>query len=383
MAFRKYHVPTRFPAAITFRRDGLEFDFRVASPEAFEAFKMNVGSLDGTALKTLDKERGEAGVDENDLKSVLTDGAEWREKRQLEADGPEEVCARDGKKFQPVLIPWKNNTTGEEGVGGNFRSAKAEEIEKYPAAVQTLATDLTDRLFREDQKERGLPETGIPDGLTTRALAMCESCRKFELEASREAAQEDPENKKKLVRIRPSFYKPRGEMVAALLGRDAIINEAISRRERREAFDTVTGIRRTGDRGRDYRGGGPSDRPRPELAEWNGARFHKQTVDALGQAVSDGRLENSLQALMGLSIAQLVSLGIASDESKAAGVLRAATRGAEYLERRTRTEAAAGTSGVEIGVQVRHKAEQREHGGDNRRPRGKKNRRSDRYAEAE
>lgn len=294
MAFQKQRAfraePKTYPAAVTFHREQYDFDLTLADQAAYKAFFSNVRNLDGAVLKTV---AAEGPVTEEGLQSSLVASAEWREPRTFESDGPEVNCVRCGTKFQPVLIPWRDEDSGAEGVGGNYRTAKAEEVEALPADVQATIEALTASVLGSAGKD------GIPSGLVVRVVVLCQNCRVREF-------------KQGISRAR--FYRTRENIVDALFERDAVISTAIAARTRRTAFDNAFQRRDRGAR----------DNERRELVSWNRVLVEPRTAATLKAKVASGDLDDSAQALADLSETELISMGVVPHENAASAVLRRA-----------------------------------------------------------
>lgn len=283
--------PKSYPAAVTFCRDLYDFDLNLSDQAAWKAFFANVRNLDGAALKGL---VAQGPVTVEGLRQSLTKGAEWREPTTFEPDGPKVNCVRCGTEFQPVLIPWKDENSGAEGVGGNYRTAKADEVKALSTGVQAYIETLTESVLKDAGNE------GLPAGLTTRVIATCQNCRLLEFKRGTSRAR---------------FYRMREGIVDVLFERDAVISAVIAARERRDAYDHAFPS---------WHDRGGRDNERREFVSWNGVLVEPRTATILKAKVASGDLANSAEALAALSETELVAMGIVFHENAAAAVLRRA-----------------------------------------------------------
>ncbi len=299
MAYQKRHDPTRFPYITEARLhtgiSSIEFPIAFATADAFMAFKMNAKNLDAIALRDVAKERREAGVTIDDVKATLKEGAEFIAKVELEADTDKKVlCVRCTKEFQPVRKPRANG-----GFSGNFRTLKAEEVAKLDEVRQTIASVIT---------AWALNVEAVPADMKPRAVPVCTDCKRYETETLvREKAWLEREGSDR----RPFFppYLIATDLQDALYARDSVIKNAINRK----TYDEVVGHR--GDRRpatTDNRGAGNGrgDRPRGPRSKWNGVELFPSVTETLVHLVAEGKLGDSIEALLAMAPAELEALGV-------------------------------------------------------------------------
>lgn len=303
MAYQKRQEPTRFPYVTEVRVhtgvSPIAFPAAFADADAFTAFKMNAKNLDAITLRDLAKERREAGLTLEDVKSVVKEGATFIAKVELEHDTDADVtCVRCLKLFMPVRKPRTNG-----GFSGNFRTLKAEEVAKLDEVRQRIATEFT---------AWALNVEAVPVDLKTRAVPVCTECKRHETEGLvREKARLEREGSD-----RKPFFPPyliAGDVQDALYARDSAITNAINRK----TYDQVVG--HSGDRrpaNNDNRGtgNGRGDRPRGPRKSWNGVELFPNVADTLVRLVTEGILGNSdvsaVEALMTMSPAELEAHGL-------------------------------------------------------------------------
>ncbi len=322
---KRYHkqaTPTRFPAVVTFQRGDLEFEFRVKTLEAHEAFKLNARNINGGALRAIAERVGNGGLESEQIREALDATAQWREKLEFKPDGSEETCVVCSKRFQPVLIPWRNQNTGEEGFGGNFMVVKGERLSSLSPEAIKVAEEMTARTLGPGDKPA-----------KTVMAAVCPGCR------------EDQRRHKVFIR-----YYSREAAVEELFRVDDIIVTAENRRKFAETMYRG-GDRRGGDRRQqnnrpvhDQRQGG--DRREEERQSWHGCQFYVQTAEALTKAAKDGKIGDSAEALAAMEPARLLELGIVSSDKAAEHVLRVANI---VATRRSQTAAAAHEGAFSLG----------------------------------
>lgn len=345
--YQKYSAPTKFPAVVTFNRDGLSFDFYVANPEAYEAFKMNVGQLEGVPLKAVADSVGDAGVNVDALRSCLVNGADWREKRQFESDGPERVCSGCYHPVQPVKIPWKNGKTGQEGIGGNFYVRKIIEIEKF---LQNEKFSFSDD-FKSEYRARhdalttdAMSSPNLPS--TVRAACACLKCREL-LQAT---------SKVRFVAfdgLLEELEKAESGIVSSMM-RTAYAEASTRRRPDSQRPDNRDS-RPNGYRGNNT-GGRDNRRPRGERKAWNGVEYFPQVADQLVRLASEGKIPNSLEGLLAKSPMELEALGL----ENAAKIQELAQSHLNWLEREAKKAEVAGSGTVSLGeIAGTHKPQQR------------------------
>lgn len=297
--YHKKSEPTRFPYITEVRvHTGVSqivFPASFATADSFTAFKMNAKNLDAIALRDVAKERREAGLTVDDVKSVVKDGATFIAKVELEHDTDTDVtCVRCLKSFMPVRKPRTNG-----GFSGNFRTLKAEEVAKLDEVRQRIATEFT---------AWALNVEAVPVDLKTRAVPVCTECKRHETEGLvREKARLEREGSD-----RKPFFPPyliANDVQDALYARDSAITNAINRK----TYDEVVshrGDRRpvaTENRGADN---GRGDRPRGPRKSWNGVELFPSVADTLTRLVAEGKLGDSIEALLAMAPAELETLGL-------------------------------------------------------------------------
>ena len=183
MAYQKRHEPTRFPYTTEVRLhtgiSPLVFPATFATSESYVAFKMNAKNLDAIALRDRAKEVGDTGLAVDDVRTTVKDGVAFI---GLEPDGTDEfTCIRCMKGFKPTMKPKANG-----GHSGNFRTYKAEEVQRLDEQRQRIANGVTAWFL-------GLVEGDKPPAdLKTRVAPVCSLCRKVEAELLvREQAQNE------------------------------------------------------------------------------------------------------------------------------------------------------------------------------------------------
>ena len=299
MAYNKRQEPTRFPYITEVRLDTgvsvITFPASFATADSFTAFKMNARNLDAIALRDVAKERREAGVTIDDVKATLKEGVEFIAKVEFQHDGEDQVpCIRCLKSFQPIRKPRTNG-----GFSGNFRTLKADEVEKLDESRQSIATDTT---------AWALGAEAVPVDLKTRAVPVCIECKRYETEGLvREKARLEKEGSDRKVFFPP--YLVLADVQDALYARDSAITNAINRKN----YDVVVGHR--GDRRpavNNNRGAdnGRGDRPRGPRKSWHGVELFPSVADTLTRLVAEGKLGNSIEALLAMAPAELETLGL-------------------------------------------------------------------------
>lgn len=291
--------PTHFPYVTEVRVhtgvSQIAFPAAFVDADAFTAFKMNAKNLDAIALRDRAKEVKDApGLTVDDIKSVLKDGATFIEKVELEHDTDRDVtCIRCLKAFRPVRKPRANG-----GFSGNFRTLKAEEVAKLDDMRQAIATAITAWVLGMEV---------VPADLKTRAGPVCIECKRHETESLvREKARLEREGAD-----RKPFFPPyliAADVQDALYARDSAITNAINRK----TYDEVVGPRGNRRPATDNRGAdnGRGDRPRGPRKSWNGVELFPSVADTLSRLVTEGKLGDSIGALLVMAPAELETLGL-------------------------------------------------------------------------
>lgn len=353
MAYHKN--PTRWPHITETSMDTgvsmIHFWIAFADAEAFTAFKMNKReNLDAIALRDVAKERKEAGVTIDDVRATLKEGAEFVEPPVSTPDGEGEfACIVCRKNFQPMLTPVKDGK-----FKGNFTTLRKKEVEIGGQERLTIATEVTKWFL-------GLGEADVLPERETLVAPHCTDCREEMLgllykangtlirehEAAMKAGNSSHELRLKFV---PRFVDL-DHVVEELDVRDAKIQSAIVRKEEDADKKRFLAVVARIDRpvGRGNTGRRDDNRPRPEQAKWHGGLFHLPTVTALEADEAKGGVD-SLEALVALSPAELVSRGIASHELAATAILRKAASGIDYLARNEAKEHVARGGRVSFGL---------------------------------
>ncbi len=334
MAFHKRQNPTRFPYITEARLftgvSTISFPISFATDEAFTAFKMNAKNLDAIALRDVAKERREAGVTIDDVKATLKEGAEFIAKVELEHDTDAEVaCVRCLKSFQPVRKPRTNG-----GFSGNFRTLKADEVAKLDEVRQRIATVIT---------AWALGVEALPADLKTRAVPVCTECKRHETESLvREKTRLEREGSDR----KPFFppYLVAGDVQDALYARDSAITNAINRKAYDQVVSGNRGDRRpaTDNRGA---GNGRGDRPRGPRKAWHGAELFPNVADTLIRLVAEGKLGDSIEALLAMAPTELEALGV----QNAPKVQQLAQSHSDWVAREARKNDFAHTGRVKLG----------------------------------
>lgn len=338
MAYNKRQEPKNFPYVTEVRLhtgvSQISFPAAFADAEAFTAFKMNAKNLDAIAFRDVTKERREAGVTLDDIKSVVKDGATFIAKVELEHDTDSDVtCVRCLKPFMPVRKPRTNG-----GFSGNFRTLKAEEVAKLDESRQRIATEIT---------AWALNMATVPADLKTRAVPVCTECKRHETESLlREKVRLEKEGSD-----RKPFFPPyliAADVQDALYARDSAITNAINRK----TYDEVVG--RRGDRrpATDNRGtgnNGRGDRPRGPRKSWHGLELFPNVTDTLVRLVVEGKLGDSIEALLAMAPAELEALGV----QNAPRVQQLAQSHADWVAREAKKRDFAHSGRVVLGDAVR------------------------------
>lgn len=359
MAYQKN--PTLWPHVTETSMDTgvsiIKFWIALIDEAAFTAFKMNKRhNLDAIVLRDVAKERKETGVTLADLRAAVKDGATFVEPPVSTPDGEGEfACIVCRKNFQPMLTPVRDGK-----VKGNFTTLRRKEVEVGGKERLTIATEVTKWFL-------GLVETDVLPERETLVAPHCVQCREEMLyllykangalirehEVAFKAGNTGHELRLKFV---PRFVGL-DHVVEELDVREAKITGAIVRKEEdadKKRFLAVVaridgdgGDRRPADNR--HEGHIRGDRPRPEQGKWHGGLFHLPTVKALEADEAKGGV-SSLEALAGLSPAELVTRGIAPHELAATAIIRKASSGIDYVARNEAKEHVARGGRVSFGL---------------------------------
>jgi hypothetical protein len=261
------------------------FDFE-APDNVFEALKMNNRSVDRPALKALKAAKKPEELTLEDVKSCLVAGATFRVPLANEPDGGQEICTGCGRLAQPIKYMAKNAEDQPEE-RGNFLELKAEKLtvaqKEHPELVEAART-LTAKLVGG---EANLPKFAL-------AIFVCENCKRAE----------------RRDRVFRTYYSRTG-VLEHLGERETRIRAAI----RRNTLNDLLGSKRRDPRARRemnerFGGGfrGRDNRPKPELAEFDGARFHRATAEAFTKAKA-ANPTFGLADVVAMSAAELAGIG--------------------------------------------------------------------------
>jgi hypothetical protein len=297
---KQYAVPTKYPAAVTFRTGNGEesVELMVVDQDSYAAFARNVGSLDAGKIMAR-KTSNDAPFTADDFAKSLKDGAEFR--GELANDGDATSCGLCLQTFQPKIIPY-NNADGTKGEGGNHLILKTAQI-----------AGLVEKLGERGKQVNDLANAttasimGGPSELKAIALPVCPSCRKARKDAG----------------YMERFYS-RASAAVMLPTVDQKIQEAGKRREiqdnaaavsqalggfrpnrpQQHATDSGPAFRRPGNNDRDRR-------PEKPKVDWHGVQLEVPTANAFKAAVTDGKVGDSISAILALTEEQMCEMGLA------------------------------------------------------------------------